>query len=287
MNLEHDISTARILVVDDQAVNVMLLLRLLAEAGYSDVHSTQEPETVAALHAARPYDLILLDVQMPGLDGFGVMEALKRLKAQFLPEGEAPEDSGVLPVIVLTAHPVHKMRALLAGARDFISKPFDLLEVTTRIHHMLEVRLLYRRLARHNELLEATVRQRTEELRASEARYRALTELASDWYWEQDAQGKFVHQSGPVLELLGIADPLPVAPEISDADALAQGWDPRERRQLQELIAARVPFLDHGFHRLLPDGSRMQFRVSGQPVFDDTCRYLGYRGVGVAVTAWH
>jgi hypothetical protein len=78
-----------------------------------------------------------------------------------------------------------------------------------------------------------------------------------------------------------------VSPEISDAEAITQGWDPQERRHLQELIAARVPFLDHGFHRLLPDGSRMQFRVSGQPVFDDTCRYLGYRGVGVAVTAWH
>ena len=88
--------------------------------------------------------------------------------------------------LLIPAQPAHKLRALQAGAKDFISKPFDLLEVKTRIHNILEVRLLYKKLENYNELLERAVRERTAELRASEARFRRLTELASDWYWEQN-----------------------------------------------------------------------------------------------------
>src|SRR6185436_10118101 len=109
-----------------------------------------------------------------------------------------------LPVLVLTAQPGHKLRALQAGARDFISKPFDLVEVRTRIRNMLEVRLLYQKLGSYNRLLEQTVLERTAELRESEARFRSLTELASDWYWEQDEGGNFTKTSGPVLEMLGM-----------------------------------------------------------------------------------
>ena len=130
---------------------------------------------------------------MPGMDGFQVMEGLKTNDAD-----------GYLPVLVITAQPGHKLRALQAGAKDFISKPFDLVEVKTRIHNMLEVRLLYKQLENYNKVLEQTVQERTAELRESEARYRSLTELASDWYWEQDENGKFTKVSGPVLEMLGI-----------------------------------------------------------------------------------
>ena len=105
---------------------------------------------------------------------------------------------------MLTAQPGHKLRALQAGAKDFVSKPFDLVEVKTRIHNMLEVRLLYRKLENYNKVLEQTVQERTAELRESEARYRSLTELASDWYWEQDETGSFTKVSGPALEMLGI-----------------------------------------------------------------------------------
>src|SRR5439155_187233 len=88
--------------------------------------------------------------------------------------------------------------------RDFISKPFDLVEVRTRIHNMLEVRLLYKKIENYSKVLEQTVQERTAELRESEARYRSLTELASDWYWEQDESLRFTRVSGPVLEMLGI-----------------------------------------------------------------------------------
>ncbi len=280
MTMNDNILAARILIVDDQVANVQLLTRLLTEAGYTGVTSTTDPAGVIELYARLDHDLILLDLQMPGKDGFEVMQDLQALHADGV-------GAGYLPVIVLTAQPGHKLRALQAGAKDFISKPFDLLEVKTRIHNMLEVRLLYRQLAAHATQLEAAVLQRTAELRASEERYRSLTELASDWYWEQDSEGTFVRTSGPVFQMLGIHDPLPTDAEISDAVAVAQGWDLAERRGLQARISAHQPFLDYAFHRRLPDGTRQQFRVSGQPMFDTACRFVGYRGVGVDVTAGH
>ncbi len=129
MIAESDIAGARILVVDDQEANVSLLTQLLDAAGYTCVSSTMNPQEVCALHRKHRYDLILLDLQMPGLDGFQVMEGLKTNAAD-----------SYLPVLVITAQPGHKLRALQAGAKDFISKPFDLVEVTTRIRNMLEVR---------------------------------------------------------------------------------------------------------------------------------------------------
>ncbi|MBE0550602.1 MAG: response regulator [Rubrivivax sp.] len=271
MTLEHDILGANILIVDDQEANVRLLSRLLAEAGYTRVASTMDPTEVCALHRRDPYDLILLDLQMPTMDGFGVMEGLKTNSRE-----------SYLPVIVLTAQPGHKLRALQAGAKDFISKPFDLVEVKTRIHNMLEVRLLYRKLEAYNKELEQAVEDRTAELRESEARYRSLTELASDWYWEQDESGEFTKVSGPVLEMLGIR----VGPLVADpAPVPDDGWDPAERQALQGNIAARRPFLDFALHRTRSDGSRQEFRVSGQPMFDQSCGFVGYRGIGVEVMA--
>jgi len=271
MNIQQEILGASILIVDDQDANVQLLRRLLAEAGYTNVTATMAPAEVCGLHRRNRYDLILLDLQMPTMDGFSVMEGLK-----------ANHDDGYLPVIVLTAQPGHKLRALQAGAKDFISKPFDLLEVKTRIHNMLEVRLLYRQLEDHNRLLEQTVLERTAELRESEARFRGLTELASDWYWEQDEGGAFTKVSGPVIDMLGIQ----VMP-LDDAAGPppAEGWDEAERQKLQASIAARRPFLDFALHRRRADGTHQQFRVSGQPMFDHACRFLGYRGVGVEVLA--
>ncbi|NTV15219.1 MAG: sigma-54-dependent Fis family transcriptional regulator [Desulfobulbaceae bacterium] len=158
MITEADILQANILIVDDQEANVLLLEQLLEEAGYSRVSSTVTPREVAGLHRKNHYDLILLDLQMPEMDGFQVMEGLTV---------KAVDD--YLPVLVITAQPSHKLRALQAGAKDFISKPFDLLEVTTRIHNLLEVRLLYTKLAEYNKVMEQTVQERTGDLRAANA----------------------------------------------------------------------------------------------------------------------
>ncbi|MGA3099454.1 MAG: SpoIIE family protein phosphatase [Bryobacteraceae bacterium] len=143
-----DILNARILVVDDQEANVRLLEGMLRIAGYASIESTMDPTEVCELHRKNRYNLILLDLQMPGMDGFQVMEGLKEI-----------EEDGYLPVLVITAQPAHKLRALEAGAKDFVGKPFDLAELRARVHNILEVRLLHLEAKNHSKMLEETVRE--------------------------------------------------------------------------------------------------------------------------------
>jgi len=126
-----DVFAARVLIVDDQQASVRLLERMLRGAGYTSVTSTLYPDLVTQLHRKHQYDLILLDLVMPVLDGFQVLESLKEV-----------EKGGYLSVLVMTAHPGHKQRAMQAGAKDFISKPFNVVEVMTRVYNLLELRLL-------------------------------------------------------------------------------------------------------------------------------------------------
>ena len=133
MVTKPDILNARVLIVDDRDANVRLLSLMLRSEGYTCVTSTSDPLEVCALHRTQRYDLILLDLLMPVMDGFQVMEGLKEI-----------EPDGYVPVLVLTARPDHKLRALQAGAKDFLSKPFDLAEVLARIYDLLEVHLLQR-----------------------------------------------------------------------------------------------------------------------------------------------
>lgn len=264
-----DVFNASILIVDDQEANVTLLELVLSEAGYKKVSSTMNSQEVCALHRKHQYDLILLDLQLPDMDGFQVMDALK-----------TNADDPYLPVIVLTAQPGHKLRALQSGAKDFISKPFDLIEVKTRIRNVLEVRLLYKKLAQYNKELEQQVQERTAELRESEARFRSLTELAADWYWEQDETGKFTKVSGPVLDMLGIKVDSHMGNGGPDESL---EWDDEQRARLQEKIAARQPFLDFLLRRTNRQGKRQAYRVSGQPMFNEHSGFVGYRGIGVEV----
>jgi putative two-component system response regulator len=143
----------KVLIVDDQEVNIRLLERMLQGAGYDSITSTLNPGEVCELHRKNNFDLILLDLQMPGMDGFEVMEGLKAI-----------ETGDYLPVLVITAQPDHKLRALKAGAKDFVSKPFELPEVLARVRNMLEVRLLHTELRKNNEVLEQRVSERTADL---------------------------------------------------------------------------------------------------------------------------
>ena len=139
-----DILNAAILIVDDNKANVQLLEQMLASAGYACITSTWDPHAVSALHRDNHYDLILLDLQMPGMDGFQVMESLKEI-----------ETDGYLPVLAVTSERAHKLRALQCGAKDFVSKPFDLAEVLMRVQNMLEVRLLHEAARNHGKALES------------------------------------------------------------------------------------------------------------------------------------
>jgi PAS domain S-box-containing protein len=184
-----DILNASILIVDDQNANVSLLEQMLRGAGYVSVTSTKDPYEVCDLHRKNHYSLILLDLQMPGLDGFKVMEGLKAI-----------EKDGYLPVLVQTAQPAHKLRALKAGAKDFVSKPFDLAEVLVRVHNMLEVRLLHL----ESEKRAEDAKLGSEAMRASELSYRRLFEAAKDGILILDAVKGRIDDVNPFLiELLG------------------------------------------------------------------------------------
>lgn len=262
-----DILAARILIVDDQEANVRLLEEMLGTAGYSALDSTRDLSKVCELHRKHSYDLILLDLLTTGMDGFAVLDQLKSI-----------EPTRGVPVLVVTAEPAHKLRALQSGARDFIGRPFDLVEMKARIRNLLEVRLLHRQLERHNELLERAVLERTAELRASEDRFQRFTELSSDWYWEQDAAGHQTRVSGPEPELLGLG-----GQEDSTESGDGSGWNRSERDELRANISARRPFLDLICSRTDRDGSKRCFRISGEPFFGPSGAYAGYRGIGVEV----
>jgi PAS domain S-box-containing protein len=264
-----EVLSASILIVDDQESNVILLEQLLGSAGYTNISSTKNPREVCTMHMEHSYDLILLDLQMPEMDGFQVMEGIKEI-----------EKNGYSPILVVTAQPEHKLRALKAGAKDFISKPIEALELKTRIHNMLEVRLLYRKLENYNEQLEKKVIERTAQLHASEARFKNFTELTSDWYWEQDALGKFTTVSGPVFEMLGIETD-------ENNDFLPEEWNQEELATLKYNIATRRPFLDFIYSLKKTNGKTQHLQVSGEPMFDNNSRFIGYRGIGVEITDQH
>ena len=189
-----DILNARILVVDDQEANVRLLEGMLRIAGYASIESTMDPREVCELHRKNRYSLILLDLQMPGMDGFQVMEGLKEI-----------EEDGYLPVLVITAQPAHKLRALEAGAKDFVSKPFDLAELRARVHNILEVRLLHLETKNYSKVLEETVREleasrEVIRLKTLEERKKSEQELAL----AQETQESLLPRSLPQVENLRI-----------------------------------------------------------------------------------
>ncbi len=186
---------ARILLVDDQELNLRLVRQVLEKAGLHNITLTQDPYAVVALAALHEPDLIIVDLHMPGLDGFGVMEALR-------PHVEL---AGYLPILVLTADATDesRRRALDAGARDFLTKPIDSIEVILRTKNLLETRQLYLDLEHHNATLEQRVRERTEEV--EEAQLETLARLARTAEYRDDQTGRHVLRVGRVCGSLGRA----------------------------------------------------------------------------------
>src|SRR5438874_3111693 len=178
MRADHELTQARILVVDDQEANVRLLERILERAGYTNVATTTDSRQVLGLYEELDPDLIVLDLVMPHMDGFEIMEELGKR----VPEGT------YLPILVLTADvtPQARQRALSMGARDFLTKPFDHDEALLRIRNLLETRSLHLRLRDQNDVLEQRVGERTAELqrnmevlrKTSEQRRMLLAHLA-------------------------------------------------------------------------------------------------------------
>src|ERR1700733_15257749 len=153
---QRTIQSGRVLIVDDQPSNILLLERMLRHAGFTSMRSTTDPDAVLSIFAEFQPDILLLDLHMPGRTGFEVMEQLKGIVG----------NETCVPILVLTADmsAAMKQRALACGAKDFLTKPFDLTEVVLRIKNLLETRFLHLQLQEQNRSLEETVRDRTREV---------------------------------------------------------------------------------------------------------------------------
>lgn len=228
---QSDIRRARILIVDDEPVNVQLLEFLLKTTGYEQVSSTTDPRQVATLHLQHGYDLIILDLQMPHMDGFQVMEALKPM-----------ERESWLPVLVVTAEPDKKLAALEAGARDFIGKPFDTVEVMTRIRNLLEVRLLHRESREHGARLERKVRERTGELQ----RFRGAMDATADAIFLVDAHHmSMIDVSDGACRMLGFSREAllriePVALGLAERAQLERYADPASAPREHDIVETEL-----------------------------------------------
>lgn len=187
-----ELETARILIVDDTPATARLLERMLQRGGFEHVKSTTNPLDVEALYDAFAPDLILLDLHMPELDGFGVMQRLAQ-------RGDGTVD---VPIIMLTADATTeaKQRALAGGANDFLLKPLDHVEVLLRIRNLLETRMLHLQLREHNRTLEQRVRARTRALDA--ARLEVLHRLGRAAEYRDDETGQHTRRVGHLAGLL-------------------------------------------------------------------------------------
>ncbi len=198
--LDNSLTTARILIIDDQPSNVMLLEGMLQEEDYNACRSITDPRQALPIFIEHQPDLILLDLQMPHLDGFEVMKQLRTC---------IPPDA-FLPILVLTANITSeaKLRALTEGASDFLTKPFDTTEVILRIKNLLHTRALHLQLQGQNQRLEQKVRERTMEL--EETQVEILERLAIASEYRDDDTGEHTKRVGQIsaqiAQALGLPD---------------------------------------------------------------------------------
>jgi len=194
MITEQEILQANILIVDDIPTNIQLLKKILASAGYENIFSTSDPREALPLYVDNNIDLLLLDIRMPHLSGFDVMEQLK---------ASIPND--YLPIMVLTAELTHETRlqSLASGAKDFLTKPFERLETLQRIRNILEVRLLHKKVSQQNEELEKKVQIRTQQLENS--RYEVIQRLGLAAEYKDNETGNHVLRMSQFSKLLALA----------------------------------------------------------------------------------
>ncbi|RJP18985.1 MAG: response regulator [Candidatus Omnitrophota bacterium] len=177
----EQLTAGKILIIDDQPQNILLLEKMLKAAQYASVNSTTDSRRAVDLYQEYKPDLVLLDLRMPHMDGFQVMEQLREI-----------EGNSYLPILVLTAQSDRdtRLRALESGAKDFLDKPLDQAEVLARIHNILEIRLLYNELSNQNQILEEKVRIRTKELH--DTRLEVIRRLGRAAEYRDDETGEHI-----------------------------------------------------------------------------------------------
>lgn len=182
---------ASLLIVDDQEVNIHLLRRILQMEGFEQIISTTDSRQAADIYLQHQPDLVLLDLNMPHMDGFSVLEALHTLPGRLKPN-----------VLVLTAQSETsiRVRALQSGARDFLSKPFDRQEVISRIRNLLENHLLQKALQQQNDHLETQVAERTQQVKQTQLE--ALNTLGRAAEFRDNETGMHVIRVGKITALL-------------------------------------------------------------------------------------
>ncbi|PLX78139.1 MAG: two-component system response regulator [Desulfuromonas sp.] len=194
MLTEQEIKNGRVLIVDDKQDNTLLLENILLKAGYQSVLSTNDPREVLDLFVSFQPDLILLDIEMPHLSGFEVIEQIKSIF-----------DSDYLPILILTAYHDRETRlhALRSGARDFISKPFDNEEILCRIRNLIEVTLAHHRIQNNNTLLDLEIETKTRELH--ETRLEIIRRLGMAAEFKDRETANHIIRMSKISKLLGVA----------------------------------------------------------------------------------
>jgi len=184
---------ANILIVDDEPANVKLLHKMLQRKGYQNVQYTTDPREVEDLCRKTEFDAFLLDIRMPYIDGYGIMKMLNKHCV-----------NDYLPVLVLTAQTDRetRLKALEMGAKDFLTKPFDQLEALTRLHNLLEVRLMHKRVRNQNRILEEEVRRRTQEL--YETRHEVIKRLGLAAEYRDNETGNHIIRMSRYSQLLAL-----------------------------------------------------------------------------------
>lgn len=192
---------ARILIVDDEEGIVDVLEGFLRRQGYTHLKATTDPRHALSLFSHFQPDLILLDLMMPHLDGFAVMQQVKAR----VPEG------AYLPILIITADisPEARHQALSMGAKDFLTKPFDYTDVRLRVRNLLEARFLHRQIEKQDQLVEEKVRERTQSLEKERAEI--LERLALIAEFREDTTGQHAQRVGHIATRLAEALGLPEA----------------------------------------------------------------------------
>ena len=190
---EKTIKEAKILIVDDQPANVTLIEKMLDIDGYINVISTTDPTQVESIYLEQNSDLVLLDLNMPVMDGYQVLAKIREV------------DPDYPPIIVLTAQSDRESRikALDLGARDFLAKPFDRVELMTRIHNMLEVRIMTKAMKNQNIKLDGMVKERTKEL--NDTRLEVIRRLGRAAEYRDDMTGFHIIRMSRYSQLLALA----------------------------------------------------------------------------------